>query len=245
MTPEILIDHPEGGIAILRLNATGRKNALTGSMALALIEACKQLDADPNVGAVVITGGADAFCAGAHRDLLTAAGTREDSNATSDLESIYQAFSTVRALEVPTIASICGPAVGAGLNLALACDVRIVGRNAYLRSMFVANDIHPAGGHLRMLLEIGGPSLAVRLAVFDQPLDAEAAVASGLAIGPVAPEDAERQAARLARHAGAKPRLARWIRRSLARSTDLAVDDAATLEAEAQLLSLRKFHEEP
>ncbi|MGH2882161.1 MAG: enoyl-CoA hydratase/isomerase family protein, partial [Solirubrobacteraceae bacterium] len=181
---EIQVDHEQdGGVSLIRLRAPERKNALVGEMARDLIRALTQADGDPRVGAIVISGGTDAFCAGAHRGLLAAAAA-DDPHAKDDIQAVYRTFATVRDTDAPTIAAITGPAVGAGLNLALACGLRVVGESAYLRSMFLANDIHPAGGHLRMLRDLGGRALAVRMAVLDEPLDAAAAVAAGLALGP-------------------------------------------------------------
>lgn len=240
MMSEIQVDYPQdGGVAVVRLAAPDRKNALMGAMARDLVRALNDADGDPSLGAVVISGGPEAFCAGAHRGLLADAGAG-DVQAQADLQDVYSIFSTVRGMEVPTIAAVCGPAVGAGLNLALACGMRLVGQSAFLRSMFLANDIHPAGGHLRMLRDIGGRALAVRMAVLDEPLDAPAAVAAGLALGPYPDADAEAEAVRLARRVAVKPRVARWINRSITDVASIDDDEAAGHEAQAQALSLRQ-----
>ncbi|MGN6868152.1 MAG: enoyl-CoA hydratase/isomerase family protein [Solirubrobacteraceae bacterium] len=237
---EVQVRHEQdGGVALIRLHAPERKNALVGGMARDLIRAVTEVDGDPRVGAIVISGGTDAFCAGAHRELLAAVAS-DDPRADDDIEAIYQIFATIRATDAPTIATIAGPAVGAGLNLALACSLRLVGESAYLRSMFLANDIHPAGGHLRLLLDLGGRALAVRMAVLDEPLDAAAAVAAGLTLGPYPDTELEAEAIRLARRAAAKPALARWINRSVGDVANLDDADAARHEADAQRLSLRQ-----
>ena len=239
-TKEIRVHHEEdGGVALIRLDAPERKNALVGGMACDFVRAVTDAEGDPRVGAIVISGGTDAFCAGAHRELLAAA-TSEDPKATDDLEAVYRIFATVRDTDVPTIAAIAGPAVGAGLNLALACGLRVVGESAYLRSMFLANDIHPAGGHLRMLRDLGGRALAVRMAVLDEPLDAAAAVAAGVALGPYPDTELEAEAIRLARRVAAKPALARRINRSVREVANLDDADAARHEADLQRLTLRQ-----
>lgn len=235
---EIAVERLAEGVAAIRLHAPARKNAFVGTMARDLIAAVREVDLADDIGAVVITGGVDAFCAGAHRDLLTAVAAG-DPSAVADIEDVYEVFDAVRAMGTPTIAAVCGPAVGAGLNLALACGVRLAGDNAYLRSMFVANGIHPAGGHLRMLQEIGGRSLAVRMSVFDRALDADAAVAAGLAIATYPAGDVEGEAVALARDAARRPGLARWINRSIARVEQLDVDAASALEAAAQRQTLQ------
>jgi enoyl-CoA hydratase/carnithine racemase len=188
----------------------------------------------------VITCGEEAFCAGAHRGLLAAVGTGDNPQARQDIEAVYGVFEAVRRLSIASIAAACGPAVGAGLNLARACSLRVVGDNALLRSMFIVNDIHPAGGHLRMLSALGGRSLVVRMAVLDEPLRAEAAVRAGLAEGPYPAADVESHALALTRYAAAKPSLARWIYRSVNEVSTLTDDASAELEATAQALSLHK-----
>lgn len=235
---EIVVDRLAEGVAAIRLDAPARKNALVGTMARDLVAAVREVDRADEIGAVVVTGGVDAFCAGAHRDLLTAVAAG-DPSAVEDIESVYEIFDAVGAMGTPTIAAVCGPAVGAGLNLALACGVRLVGDNAHLRSMFVANGIHPAGGHLRMLQAIGGRSLAVRMAVFDQALDADAAVAAGLAIAMHPAGDVEGVAVGLARYAARHPRLARWINRSITSVQQLDAAAASALEAAAQRETLQ------
>lgn len=237
---EVQVHHEEnGGVALIRLRAPERKNALVGEMARDLISALTEADGDPRVGAIVISGGTDAFCAGAHRGLLAAVAAG-DPQADDDIETVYRIFATVRNTDAPTIAAIAGPAVGAGLNLALACGLRLVGESAYLRSMFLANDIHPAGGHLRMLRDLGGRALAVHMAVLDEPLDAAAAVAAGVALGPYPDDQLEAEAVRLARRVAAKPTLARWINRSVRGVANLDDADGARHEADAQHLSLRQ-----
>lgn len=235
---EVRVSVPEPGIGLIRLEAPERKNALTGALARSLIDALHDMDTNPEIGALVLGGGEEAFCAGADRAVLAAAGAG-DEEAERDLLSIYEIFSTLRGLALPTVAAVCGPAVGAGLNIALACDVRIVAADAYLRSMFLANSIHPAGGHLQMLRELGSASLAIRLAAFDGPLDGDAAVAAGIALGPWPAAEVEPEAVRFAGMAAAQPALARAVKRSVAAVAGLEPEAAAAYEAEAQAESLR------
>lgn len=242
MVTEVVLSRPEPGVALLRLDAPDRRNALVGTMARRIVTLLREIDEDHEVGAVVLSGGPDAFCAGAHRQLLSAAGAG-DPDARADLESVYEIFAVLRGLRAPTIATICGPAVGAGLNLALACDARLVGDNAYLRSMFMANGIHPGGGHLKMLVELGGSSLAVELAGLDRPLDAAAAVSLGLASGPCEPTEAEAQGVRMARAAGENPGLARLIKRTAKVAGQLTMEEAIRQEADLQLGTLTQGQE--
>jgi len=234
---EILVEHARPGVVVIRLDAPSRRNALRGDMARDFVAACRAVKASPEVGAAVITGGPVAFCAGADRALLSAVASG-DPDAEADLLAVYEMFDVLRDLRVPTIAAVCGAAVGAGLNLALACSLRVAGENARLESGFVRNGIHPAGGHLRMLRGIGGRALAVRMAVLDEPLTAEQATAAGLVLGSCAADRAEAWAVELATRAGQNPALARWITESVDAVAGLGEADAAQLEADAQRRSL-------
>jgi enoyl-CoA hydratase len=234
---ELSIDRPQEGTALLRLEAPERRNAFTGDLARELVGALRDLEADPGVGAVVISGGPEAFCAGAHRELLAGVAAGHP-DAERDIAAVYAVFAALRSMSTVTVAAVCGPAVGAGLNLALACGLRVLGDNAYLRSMFIANGIHPAGGHLRMLRDVGGRALAVRMAALDEPLDAAAAVATGLGLGPCDPSEAEAYALRTVRRAGGNARLARLINGSVERLESLPVEAAADEEAHLQKQTL-------
>lgn len=224
------------GVAVVRMCADDRKNALTGDSARELRAALAELEADQGIAAVVITGGAS-FCAGAHRELLDAAGQGEPW-AISDLQDVYGIFSDLRAMTVPTVAAVRGPAVGAGLNIALAADVRVVAANAYLRSMFVSNRIHPGGAHLHMLSRLGGVEAAVYLASLDNPVSGADFARMGLAALSVSDDEAETAAIRIARRAAVAPELARSIKSSIGFSRGMAVEDAARYEAAAQMLTL-------
>jgi len=223
------------------MQAPERKNALTGDMSRELVSRLREIAEDPSIGALVISGTADAFCAGAHRSVLAGAaaeladGGDEAVTKSPDLLAVYEIFDAVRGLPVPSIAAVCGPAVGAGLNLALACDVRVVGDNAVLRSMFAANRIHPAGGHLRMLSQLLGPQPAIEVACLDNSLPAAEAVRIGLASHLCPAEEAESRAVALAERAGAQPELVRSIKASVGSVSALEMETASRHEAQEQM----------
>ena len=146
--PEIELERRDDGIAVLTLNAPDRRNALTVAMAEALTAACEEIDADAAVGAVVVRGEGGYFCAGGDRPTLAAAGRDPAEDATyRGMSAIYRSFARVGELGPPTVAAIRGGAVGAGLNLALATDLRVVGEDAKLLSGFIPIGLHPGGGH--------------------------------------------------------------------------------------------------
>ena len=109
-------------------------------------------EADESVGAVVVTGTPPAFCAGANLGNLAEA----DGES---LGRIYEGFLRVARSPLPTIAAVNGAAVGAGMNLALGCDVRIAARRARFDTRFMQLGLHPGGGHTWMLRRIAGPQV--------------------------------------------------------------------------------------
>ena len=152
------------GVAVLRLDDPRRRNALSLAMAEAIREALDTLERSPEVGALVLTGRPPAFSAGADLEDLERADRER-------LRRIYDGFLAVAGFPLPTIAAVNGAAVGAGLNLALACDIRIAARSARFESRFVDLALHPGGGHTWMLRHLLGPQGAAAIVLCGEPLD--------------------------------------------------------------------------
>lgn len=162
-------------VALITVNDPDRRNAVTAESSAALRTAVEAAEADTDVHAVIVTGAGKAFCAGAD---LTALG-----EATEDgLRVIYDGFLAVAQCSLPTIAAVNGPAVGAGLNLALAADVRIAGPTALFDPRFQKLGIHPGGGATWMLQRAIGPQAARAALLFGMRFDAELARRHGLAL---------------------------------------------------------------
>jgi enoyl-CoA hydratase len=170
----VLVD-VEDRVALITINDPDRRNAVTAEISVALRTAVEAVEDDSDVNAVIVTGAGKAFCAGA---VLTALGA-----ATEDgLRVIYDGFLAVADCSLPTIAAVNGPAVGAGLNLALAADVRIAGPTALFDPRFQKLGIHPGGGATWMLQRAVGPHVARASLLFGMRFDAAAALEHGLAL---------------------------------------------------------------
>jgi enoyl-CoA hydratase len=166
-------------VALITVNDPDRRNAFTDEMSARLRESVERAEADPDVHAVVVTGAGKAFCAGADLSALGAAG---GGAAESGLQRIYDGFMAVGNCRLPTIAAVNGAAVGAGLNLAMAADVRIAGPGALFDARFQKLGLHPGGGATWMLQRAVGPQVARAALLFGMRFDAESAVRHGLAL---------------------------------------------------------------
>ncbi|OBI16440.1 enoyl-CoA hydratase [Mycobacterium sp. E2497] len=166
-------------VALITVNDPDRRNAVTAEMSARLRAAVERAEADPDVHAVVVTGAGKAFCAGADLSALSAAG---GDKAETGLQQLYDGFMAVSSCRLPTIAAVNGAAVGAGLNLALAADVRIAGPAALFDARFQKLGLHPGGGVTWMLQRAVGPQVARAALLFGMRFDAETAAHHGLAL---------------------------------------------------------------
>ena len=162
-------------VALITVNDPDRRNAVTDAMSAQLRDAVRAAESDTGVHAVVVTGAGKAFCAGADLSALGAA-------AREGLERIYAGFMAVGRCTLPTIAAVNGAAVGAGMNLALAADVRVAGPHAMFDPRFQKLGIHPGGGATWMLQRAAGPQVARAALLFGMSFDAAASVEHGLAL---------------------------------------------------------------
>ena len=176
----VVIDHHDR-VALVTLVDLERRNAMTAGMVDEIVETFDALEADTETGAVVLTGAAPAFCSGADVAALGALSEQQDDGERRQVRSIYEGFLRVLRSSLPTVAAVNGPAVGAGLNLALACDVRIAGTSARFDTRFLRIGLHPGGGHAWMLERAVGPQAAAAMLLFGAALDGPRAAEVGLA----------------------------------------------------------------
>ena len=184
--PEVRTERIEAGdgagaVVLLTVSDPKRRNAMTTALAEQLVAAVTAAQEDEGVHALVVTGGDDpvpAFCAGGDLDELAAAGRGGED----DLRRIYAGFLALAECPLPTFAAVDGPAVGAGLNLALAADVRLAGETARFEPGFLRLGVHPGGGMTWMAHRIVGPQATVAMLLAGEGLDAERAAAVGMVL---------------------------------------------------------------
>lgn len=196
----LVLTEIDGGVATVTLNHPEVRNAVSLDMNRELDAAFDDLEADESVGAVILTGTSPAFSAGANLDELLAA-TQPDS-----LGAIYAGFLRVANTPLPTVAAVNGPAVGAGMNFALACDVILAGRKAMFESRFLQIAIHPGGGHTWRLRNICDRQTAMAMVLFGERLDGQLAAEIGLAWKCVDDGELLEEAHRMARRPARTPR---------------------------------------
>ncbi len=227
-------------VALLTLDEPERRNALTAPLVAEIVAVMDELDVDPGVGAIVVTGAPPAFCSGADVQALAAmaAGTEEPG----DVRAIYAGFLRILDSPLPTVAAVNGAAVGAGCNLALACDVRIAGTSAMFDARFLRIGIHPGGGHTWLLDRAAGPQVTAAMDLFGERLDGTRAAAVGLAWECVADDELLERALAYAARAAEIPReLAMRTKATIRHTAGLDAHDAAMrFELVHQIWSLRE-----
>ncbi|MEY3588901.1 MAG: hypothetical protein RJA47_1497 [Actinomycetota bacterium] len=187
------------GVATLTLNNPDERNTLTAPMVSEITAAMDEIEGNEKIGALVVTGAAPAFCAGANLgNLQTASG--------DSLGTIYEGFLRIARSPLPTIAAVNGAAVGAGMNLALGCDVRIAAKRAKFDTRFLQIGIHPGGGHTWMFRRIAGPQATMAAVIFGEVLDGEEAARVGLAYKCVADDQLLAASQEMAARAASRPR---------------------------------------
>lgn len=222
-------------VATLTLNNPDERNTLTAPMVAEITSAMDAIESNPEIGALIVTGAAPAFCAGANLGNLAEA-TGES------LGVIYEGFLRIARSPLPTIAAVNGAAVGAGMNLALGCDLRIAARRAKFDTRFLQIGIHPGGGHTWMLRRITGPQAAFATVVFGEILDGVEAERVGLVWKCVDDDQLLAEAQKLASRAADVPRpLLESVKKTIQDMADVQTHpDAVKRELEPQLWSTRQ-----
>jgi len=232
----------DGDIATLLFDDPDRRNAMTRAMGEAFQNHVSALARDESLRAVVVSGSGRAFSAGGDLDMLerqaisgAAAPGVAWRGIRDEMSSFYRLFLAVRDLPCPTIAAIQGAAVGAGLCVALGCDIRYVAADAQLGLNFARLGVHPGMAATWTLPRLVGSAQAAELLYSGRLIDGAEALRIGLASRALPAAEVLTQAQQTAREIAANAPIAvRAIKRALARSEAASLEDQLQFEASEQ-----------
>ncbi|TAL02352.1 MAG: crotonase/enoyl-CoA hydratase family protein [Rhodospirillaceae bacterium] len=230
-------------VALLTLNSPATRNALGSNKQYAdIASACLRIEADMSIRAVVLTGAGKAFCAGGDVKAMAARTADPTLEPVDDRyhykHGIHRIPNAVYQMEVPIIAAVNGPAIGAGLDLACMCDLRIAGKSARFAESFVRLGIIPGDGGAFLLQKLVGISKASELTFTGRTIDPAEALACGLVSEVVNDEELLPRALALAAEISANPPQAlRMAKRLLREAQTARLESILELSAAFQALA--------
>src|SRR3954451_21378143 len=184
----LVVERPSDGVALLTLDNPDLRNAMSDEMTSSWVAAVAELAADRSLRAVVVTGEGSAFCSGGNTSWIASEPDASVDDLRARMLPFYRSWLSIRSLEVPTIAAVNGAAIGAGLCLALACDLRFAATGAKLGVPFVKLGMHAGMGGTHLLPEVVGQAHARDLLLTGRVVDADEALHLGLVSRVLAPE---------------------------------------------------------
>jgi enoyl-CoA hydratase/carnithine racemase len=241
-TPFLLVER-HGAVVIARMNRPETRNALTEPHHMQeFVDLCAGLRRDRDAKVLVLTGNGSAFCAGGNvKDMQSRGGIFAGSPyevRNSYRDSIQRIPLALYELDLPVIAAVNGPAIGAGLDLACMCDIRIAADKAIFAESFVKVGIVPGDGGAWLLPRVIGMPKASLMAFTGDTIDAAKALAWGLVADVVPVADLEREALSLANRIAANPAHAlRMTKRLLREGQHMRLDSLLELSAAYQALA--------
>ena len=229
----------DDGVGTITMDRPERRNALTGAMIAALARTLAAFETDDDVGCVVLTGAGGAFCAGGDVKGMASGGDGGGSGGTTvdavvHLQRLSHRATSGKLHEMPkpTLAAIPGPAAGAGLSLALACDLRYAVEGAILTTAFAKVGFAGDYGGTWFLTRLVGTAKARELYYFSEKLTAEEGVQLGIVNATFPAETYEAEVAALARRLADGPRIAyRYMKENLNRAVHGDLGECLDLEA--------------
>lgn len=225
-------------IAILTLNQPKIINAMTPQMAVEFTEATRMVQKDHDIRVLVVTGQGKSFCSGGDLQDTFEMFNKPPAQAQPVVIDFYKSFLSLSRLEIPTIAAIKGHTIGAGLCLAMACDMRIASSDTKMSMSFIKIGIHPGMGGTYNLPRLVGTSKALELCLLGEPISADEALRIGLLNHVVAPDELQDFSLDFARRiANNLAVTARLIKRSIYHNLDVDLDSALAFESFSQILS--------
>ncbi|MFA6574374.1 MAG: enoyl-CoA hydratase-related protein [Nocardioides sp.] len=233
------LERPSEGVALLVLDNPDLRNAMSDEMTRSWVAAVDELAADRTVRVVVVTGAGSAFCSGGNTSWIAGEPDATVDQLRTRMVAFYRAWLSIRRLEVPTIAAVNGAAVGAGLCLALACDLRYAASGAKLGVPFVKLGMHPGMAATYLLPNVVGPAVARDLLLTARVVEADEALRLGLVSGVHARETfLEDVLATAAGIAATAPIASRLSKLALADGGHADVESCLQWEALAQPVTL-------
>jgi 2-(1,2-epoxy-1,2-dihydrophenyl)acetyl-CoA isomerase len=233
--PQDLLEDVKDGVAVLTMNRPDRLNALSWAMLDAMLEALPRLAANAEVGVVILTGAGRGFCAGGDVKAMAEGLEAEGDTLEQRAQSLRARMETSRWLHEmpkPTIAMVRGAAAGAGLSLAMACDMRIASENARFATAFARVGYSGDFGGSYYLTQLVGTAKARELYYTAEILDAKQALALGLVNRVVPDGDLETQTRALAERLARGPRVAlRYMKRNMNAAESGTLGELLDLEA--------------
>ena len=236
---EDLLATLEEGIAVITLNRPEARNAMSGPMNEALKQCLADFEVNPDIKVVVLTGAGKGFCAGGDVKGMNSANSGADGPSATLDERIASQRINQRAtsgklfkMPKPTIAALPGAAAGAGLSLALACDMRIMASNAILTTAFARVGFSGDYGGTYFMTQLIGSAKARELYYLSDRVSAEEALALGLTNWVCEPEELLDRTMQIAGRLASGPVVAyRYMKENLNRAMSGEVDDCLDLEA--------------
>jgi enoyl-CoA hydratase/carnithine racemase len=178
--PHLRVARPSEGVVLLVLDNPDQRNAMSALMTSRWVSAVQEVAQDRSVRVVVVTGEGTSFCSGGDTSWIAGEPDATVTDLRTRMLPFYRAWLSIRSLEVPTIAAVNGPAIGAGLCLALACDIRHAAASARLGAPFVRLGMHAGMAGTWLLPEVVGLAAARDLLLTGRTVDADEALRLGL-----------------------------------------------------------------
>lgn len=197
----------EDGIRVLTLNRPQERNAMNQDMADEFLGAVEAIRNDPEARVAVVTGAGGAFCAGADLSLLPRWQKTPPAKIQGEMVAFYRRFLSITELQIPTIAAVSGPAVGAGACLALSCDMRLASEKAVMAFSFIRLGLNPGMGAEYLLTRLVGPAAAMELLLTGNAVSAQEALRLRLFNRVVSDSELMEQTLTLARQIAQMPPL--------------------------------------
>jgi enoyl-CoA hydratase/carnithine racemase len=239
MTEQIVLYREQDRVAMVTLNATGDGNAIDAELAQTLLGVCGRINENDEVHVVILTASGGVFCGGSRLEQTVRSGQSLQTavNRLGDDAVRYEVASALAMIDRPVIAAMNGDALGQGLELALACDVRIAVEGARLGFPDVASGLMPMDGGTQRLPRLIGKGKALELILGGQPIDAREALGLGLVSQVIPPAELMAVAMAMAQGMATKAPIAlRYVKEAVNKGMDLTLDQGVRLEADLYFL---------